>query len=230
MVTAETCFWDRNIGNAKCIDCSCDTKQCALPERCFTNGESRQLPSIGRSRYDNNIGSNKSRFEYKRSKINRAQQNPQKKKTDFISYQNFLNNHVVLYGIWDMWDNLYSDGPILAREYEPPLPLEPLRMVPAPVERLPMLPPPMKPDVQKLFFRRPFDVKKKPFRQLVRSRVKLTPRHKVIFRALNEMRDDIFRNISIINSLEKFSDVHQRHFEDLIAFLMYLNNHELIYD
>lgn len=262
LVTAETCFWDPYIGKGKCMDCSCDTKLCALPENCFTNIESNQSPLLSRSRFDHTVANKMSRFEFKRHSKNCGKHKQKMKSILYTSasYKNFWDQQVESYDTWDSWDTLYSNENLYARKnVEPPIvesapvklppveppPVEPPSVEPPPVEPAPVNPPPVEPPpvepplvepspvgpkVQKLFFRKPYDVKRKPFRHLVHHRTEPSPLQRMMFRAPKELKEEIFKNISKISSLENITDVDQRRLQDLIAYFMYLNKHGMIYD
>lgn len=227
LVTAETCFWDPVIAKAKCIDCTCDTKQCALPDNCLKNLNSPQIPPTFRSRYDNNLNTKPSRFEYQRQLTSKLIPKRQQKKgvhpLMYYTYNNFWENQLESYDVNDyMLDSLYSDKPVQARKYVEPPPVKP-KTTETPPKGLP----PTEPAVKKLLFRKPYDLKKKPARHLVHQRAEPSALHKVIFRAPNELKKEIFKNFSFFHSLGKVNDTEQRRLEDLIGFLENLNDREM---
>lgn len=156
-----------------------------------------------------------SRYEYQRQSISpytAKGRNKQKK----APYQDFWDKVLDTYEIYDDESvNLYSDD---YHQYQ----ITREHVVPPHLVR-----PPMEPAVQKLFFRKPYDVKRKPFRHLVRPRVEPSPLHKVLFRTPHELKEEIFRNISTIHSLNTITEGDQHRLNELFALLVHLNKHDM---
>lgn len=81
--------------------------------------------------------------------------------------------------------------------------------------------------VRKLYFRKPYDYKRKPVRHVLRPSSEPTEFHKLIFRDPNELKEEILMDISTIHSLKRIDEADQRRLEDLLGVLMHLNNDEM---
>lgn len=255
MVTAERCYWDPKVEKAKCIDCSCDPIQCDVPEICFKKQESHRPYLLGRNRYDGKVAPKKTRFEYQRQSFSHQNKyNKQKKGSpSIIKSLNFWDHQLEDYNLDNnLYDILYPNDPPVASTYDEPHVGELRSMEPSLIEPQPEEPsdeespavepeavePPteelgtvepltVKPElIRKLYFRKPYDSKRKPVRHLLRPEI--SDLHKLIFRDPIELREEILKNISIIHSLKKMEEADRRRLEDLLSLLMHLNNDEMV--